>query len=190
MVAAALYCFISNRPNKLKVLFIPIALGIFLLLNTFLFGDRAIALDPTSLSGRGPFWLAILSVLSVSPFVGLRPGGWIKYLESGIMFWGTPLKVQSAHSMYLEIAINWGIPLLLMILLLLITTFLKNHKIIISTFGNKSLLFERNWLIALNASMAAFLIGGLAENIPIFLIFFLIATSSAIREKLRTDNHK
>ena len=72
------------------------------------------------LSGRSGLYLHVITILVDSPWVGLRPGGWMEYLGSSInlvdgvarsgvtLVDGTSLKIQSTHSFYLEVAINWG----------------------------------------------------------------------------------
>ena len=51
-----------------------------------------------------------LQVLSVSPWFGLHPGGWAYLIQLNPDFVGE--RLQSVHSMYLGLAVDWGLPLL------------------------------------------------------------------------------
>jgi len=179
------YYFLFKNFNfkKLILLAPPFILAVIYI--NFLLGDRAIDVsEASSLSGRLAIWLAIISVLGVSPYVGLRPGGWIEYLEKSASFEGTILKVQSAHSLYLDIAINWGLIFTAIYILFFLVVVLRNHKLGRRLIDHDSKMF----ILSLNSILITFMMGGITEIILPSMLFLLAGLSISLNLRLNENS--
>ena len=83
-------------------------------------------LNPANLFTRMAIWDRALMVLPVSPWFGLHPGGWVILLTINPSYLG----VQSTHSMYLQIAVEWGLPMLGLVLLSIILTIKNGWQVV------------------------------------------------------------
>jgi hypothetical protein len=127
------------------------------------------------LSGRLVIYLTVIDLLFQSPWVGLRPGGFIVWLSDGQTYLGTALKVQSAHSLYLELAINWGLVVLLLFITASISLLLVAVRISLKA---KRHTYKRDKILiiaALASTCFGYLILGIIENIPISNILLVQA---------------
>ena len=130
--------------------------------------------DTFNLSGRGNIYALVFNILMVSPYVGLRPGGYITYLiNSFVSQEGTILKAQSTHSFYFETAVNWGIPSLLIILIIIVAV-LKYSYSDIKKFKNNLFPFTKIFLISSFCTLLVFLIIGLVEIVPYQMVYTFI----------------
>ena len=111
----------------------------------------------------------------VSPFVGLRPGGYITYLiNSFVSQDGTILKAQSTHSFYFETAVNWGIPSLVILLLIIMASLKLSLSNIKKLNYNNSLPFTKIFMISSFCTLFVFLILGLTEVVTYQFIYLFI----------------
>lgn len=140
-----------------------------------------------NVSGRDSMWITALYVLTISPLVGLRPGGWQVWLNNGVEWLpGSNVVVQSTHSFYLETAVTWGIPVTLFIVLFFIYSIVTLHRYIKlykkSIKINLSLI---NWAIGIQCISIGLLFHGLTENIHIYQWFTVISFSIALKHILK-----
>lgn len=130
-----------------------------------------------SASGREIIYLSSLEAIMHSPWVGLRPGGWITYLSSGATFLGTTLRVQSSHSFYLETALNWGIPMLVLIFTFILYHIKYVSKVKLVKSGVMSVKTDSESAIIFRIVLVAYLIHGVVEIVPTYYFFFVCAAA-------------
>lgn len=143
--------------------------------------------DGISLSGREVIFLSVLDAIFSSPYVGLRPGGWMEYLVQDVSYQGTTLRVQSTHSFYLETAVNWGIPVLVIFLAIIIFSVILSHRTICAIGKNQSPYAKniRAWVVATTSLTIALLVHGIAEIVPYYLFFFLVGLSWSLHYMMK-----
>ena len=180
--------FKSKSKLRTSILFFLISIVIFVF-----FWELQEILLPRDLytfgsSGRFVIYKHVLEILSQSPIVGLRPGGWIEYLsQDNIYSDGTLLKVQSAHSFYFAISLDWGLPLTILIFLLISYVIFKLTILNL----NKKLISPSIKAIstALSSTLVSLLVLGLVEIVPIFFLYMILSLSVVIISKeLKNEN--
>jgi O-antigen ligase len=138
------------------------------------------------LSGRNIIWGAAIQALSASPFVGLRPGGWTVMLLTGNVTYLIAvgqihtMVAQSAHSFYLQGALDWGIPIMVMLTAILIHSAVLMHttaRRLKHDVGQLGKFHIRNWAIATQAATCGLLVHGITEQVGYYLLFLLLGLS-------------
>jgi O-antigen ligase len=134
-----------------------------------------------NLSGRDLIYTTGIPIVVASPYVGLRPGGYVSMLRKGYLYYRDgqvgEMNVVSAHSFYLVIALEWGMPFLLFLLGVMFHCLYLLHKTIFLT--NKYIFLKgfrhiRIWSVASLSLLAGLLIQGITDFIPYPFVFFLI----------------
>lgn len=138
-----------------------------------------------NMSGRDLIYETGIPIVAASPYVGLRPGGYVSMLQKGYYYTSQQgytglMVVQSAHSFYLVIALEWGLPLLCFIIVIMLHCIYLLHLTIRLT--SKYSFFEgfpsiRIWSVAVIALIVGLLILGITDFISYPFIFFLIGLS-------------
>ncbi|MBU1012528.1 MAG: O-antigen ligase family protein [Bacteroidetes bacterium] len=148
---------------------------------------RSVSSDSSSslnLSGRDLIYTTGIPIVLASPYVGLRPGGYVSMLIEGVSYsyegGKSIMVVQSAHSFYLVVALEWGIPFLIFLVGVMIHCIYLLHKTIHLT--NKYIHLKdyqqiRTWSVALMGLIVGFLLLGITDFIPYPVVFFLIGLS-------------
>lgn len=182
-----IFLLLLNVRNKRTIVFIIIiALLIGSLISLtdiqqyFGYGGKRLSLG--NLEGRIRLYKASLKILAESPLFGAFPGGFqialakihMKGLQYGV----------SAHNMFLVVAVEWGIPMAMLLLLALIYSFWSG--IIAIRKLRKTMTKKKNFHIeslayGVVAVSVAFSIHGLAENISPYFVFFNLGIALAIR---------
>lgn len=152
------------------------------------------------LSGRAGIYAHVITILADSPWVGLRPGGWMEYLGASInlvdgvtrsgvtLVDGTPLKIQSTHSFYLEVAINWGLPMLFVMLLMSLSILRSSLRAIRDSIHfSGDIRYLRSLLIGLTALVCALHVHGVSENVPLVIYFSILGVSAGVSRKLKHE---
>ncbi len=142
-------------------------------------GDR---FSLANLEGRIILAKASLKILAESPLFGGFPGGsqiaLAKIDMPGLLYW------VGAHNMLLDIALQWGIPMALLLLLALIYS-IWNGILAIRKLQKirpkKNIFLIESIAYGVVAASVAYIIYGLAANIPPYLVFFILGIALAIR---------
>lgn len=180
----------SFKKLKKVLLFLSLIISFFIVSGGIsILVNRSINSDGTgyNFSGRELIYSSSIPIIFDSPFVGLRPGGYLSLLIKGYSteFNGIVynLNVVSAHSFYIVIALEWGIPfLILMIIVLFYSIFIliKSIKLIdknsIYNF-NINTTHYRNWAISILSLLISFCFLGITDFIPYQVFFSLIGLS-------------
>ena len=145
-----------------------------------------------NVSGRDAMWLTAIYVLTISPYTGLRPGGWQVWLEKGVEWKpGSNVVVQSTHSFYLENSVTWGIPITLFMISFILYCIFSLHKLIKKyknyNYKNLDLL---NWSIGIQSILIGLLFHGITENIHIYQWFTIISFSIALNLIIKKQLHE
>lgn len=135
-----------------------------------------------NLSGRDLIYETGIPIVAASPLVGLRPGGYVSMLQKGYTFSTSEgytglMTVQSAHSWYLVMALEWGLPFLFLIVCVMLHCIYLLHLTIRLTRRYSSFIeFSsiRIWSVAVMALICGFLILGITDYVPYPFVFFLI----------------
>ena len=175
IIFSSIICFtlISFFYKRKKLLFASFIIS--LIFSSFFIDIALRNQDTINLSGRANIYALVFNVLMVSPFVGLRPGGYITYLiNSFVSQDGTILKAQSTHSFYFETAVNWGIPSLVILLLIIMASLKLSLSNIKKLNYNNSLPFTKIFMISSFCTLFVFLILGLTEVVPYQFIYLFI----------------
>jgi hypothetical protein len=145
-----------------------------------------------NVSGRDSMWITALYVLTISPFVGLRPGGWQIWLDNGVEWLpGSNVVVQSTHSFYLETAVTWGIPVTLFIVLFFLYSIITMHRFIRLYLKHKKINYSLlNWAIGIQCICIGLLFHGITENIHIYQWFTVISFSIAVKHILKKASYE
>ena len=195
-----LWLCLPIKKARLTMFFIIASFGIFLssgLFEAILYRN---GVSGAILSGRYGIYLHVISILIDSPWVGLRPGGWMEYLASSVNMVdgivrsrittidGTALKIQSTHSFYLEVAINWGLPMLFVILLMSLSILRNSLSAIRDSIDVSGDIRDlRSLLIGLAALICAIHVHGVFENIPLVIYFGILGISAGVSRKLKHE---
>ena len=146
------------------------------------FGPGSDRATTGTLVSRMYVWDRALIVLSISPWFGLHPGGWVGLLTINpeFAFGGA---VQSAHSLYLQTAVEWGLPMFGLVLLSIILTILNGWRVVrrLKSMPEQSRGLVQGSAYAVVIVPLAFFVHGIAENIPHYFIFFVLGISVALR---------
>lgn len=128
------------------------------------------------LSGRSTIYLAALEAIHASPLVGLRPGGWVEYLYQGVSYLGTSLRVQSAHSFYISTALHWGLPILILFLVIVFYSMVLLHRAnkVFTVNGMRNTHDLRTWSVAMIALTVGLLVHGIVEIVPYYYFTFIV----------------
>ena len=137
-----------------------------------------------NMSGRDLIYETAIPIIVASPYVGLRPGGWNSLLIKGYSYtrqgYTGEMGFQSAHSFYLVVALEWGLPFLfLLIFILLHCLYLMHLTVRLATKYNSIKGFSdiKIWSISIIALITGLLILGITDFIPYPVVFFLIGLS-------------
>ena len=102
------------------------------ILGIFKIGPLANVLYKVSVRQRGFYWHAALEMMKSKPFSGVGMdsyGDWyLQKRSANAAFFSLPTQSNAAHNVYLDLAANGGIPLLIISLLLTLLTFFKSVK--------------------------------------------------------------
>ena len=137
-----------------------------------------------NMSGRDIIYEQSIPIVISSPYVGLRPGGYVSMLKKGFTFTRnaqtSEMIVQSAHSFYLIVALDWGIPFLLILVGIMLHCVYLLHKTIRLT--TKYITFMkfphlRAWSIASIGLFIGLFGLGITDFVPYPIVFFLIGLS-------------
>lgn len=126
---------------------------------------------------------AAYEIISSNPLFGAFPGGH-QIAKSKLDIPG--LIYGSAHNMFLNVAVEWGLPMGILLLLALflafwngIRTIQKKRHIYI-----KQLYWVKAFAYAIIAISVAYLIHGITENVAPYFVFFILGLSIAARRLL------
>jgi hypothetical protein len=179
--------FLYNYKKENFKFFLLFSLLFLLILLISGFGTALLARNSIdgelNVSGRDSMWLTAIYVLTISPFTGLRPGGWQVWLDNGVEWKpGANVVVQSTHSFYLETAVAWGIPITLFIISLILFSFFTLHKFILIYKNHRHRNFDLlSWAIGIQCITIGLFFHGITENIHIYQWFTVISFSIALK---------
>jgi hypothetical protein len=141
--------------------------------------SRTYGSEGLNLSGRHVIYMTALNVLQESPYVGLRPGGWVEWHEQGVKFLHLTMKTQSAHSFYLNTAVNWGVPITTFLVLVLLHSIYLMHLVTrcAKKLDNNEYSYLRIWAVSMLAVTLGLMIHGITESVPFHIFFFLLGIS-------------
>lgn len=121
-----------------------------------------------------------IQILKENPLFGAYPGGWAhqfsRYERSG--------QLSSIHSLYLYVAVEWGIILaILLVLFILYAVYINISTILsINTLKNKDLEIIKAVSYGCLATSFSYIIHGITEPIPLEYIFLLLGISMALNK--------
>jgi O-antigen ligase len=132
-----------------------------------------------SLETRVIGYAAAYEIISSSPLFGALPGGH-EIAKSKLNIPG--LTYNSAHNMFLQIAVEWGLPmgiLFMLVLFLVIWNGIQVKKIIRDNQNIENQIWIKTAAYGTTAVAFAYLFEGLVVNIPPDFVFFLLGLSIA-----------
>jgi O-antigen ligase len=139
------------------------------LISYFGYGEGS---DLTNLYSRQMIYRWVLDIIADNPWFGAYPGGY----EHAILSVGFGFeKVVSAHNMTLAIAVEWGIPMAIVLVATLIFSIYHSVKTITSLSARTKTeddYFIQAFACATLAVAAAYLVHGLTEIVPPYYVFF------------------
>jgi len=137
--------------------------------------------------GERPYWWrAALGMIKEHPLRGIGPGRFEKeYLlrkPEGLV--GNP---NQCHNTYLQIALEMGIPALLVFLWIVSVVF----WMIFRTLKTVHQIWDRGFIVGISASMIAYLIHGLTDNVlqrrALLMFWFIVGLLCAIKSLLANE---
>jgi O-antigen ligase len=165
---------------------VAIALFAFGLLDAFAPGSER--LSTTNLEGRYSLYRTALEVVLASPWFGTLPGGWGTALLEGDWGYYTSGYLQGVHNMVLNIAVEFGIPMAVILLSALLGSGIYGLVVLSKTRqsvhaeGIGEILKIARGVVSLSV---VFFVFGLTEVVPPDYVFMLFGISIAIRTYLR-----
>ena len=131
-----------------------------------------------SLEGRKQLWVGALTIIKASPWFGAYPSGYLEQMGRLGLFHD---QVNAAHSLYLAIAVEWGIPMVLIALIVMAVSFkygLRAFRLLKRRqhFGETRLLAG-----ATAAATAAYAAHGVSEVISPMSLFLLLGFATVVR---------
>ncbi len=157
-------------------------IGVFQYQQHFVPGKDRLSLS--NFKNRITLYKACLKIIAENPFFGAFPGGYQSSLKKIKMEELWREYGHSPHSLYLGIAVEWGIPMAMISLLALLYSFRSGILIIRKIrkkTPNKNLYLIESMAYGVAIVSVAYCIYGLAEPIPFYFLFFNLGLALAIR---------
>lgn len=130
-----------------------------------------------NLEVRANLWLYGLKILSTSPIFGTFPGN---YFE-GLISLGYDYTLMSIHSFYLQVAVEWGLLLgVLLIFFPLITIYLTYKNLRLLKFYNDDQNILKIFTISCGIVSIIYYLHGITEVIPLLFIFIPLGINISI----------
>ena len=173
---ALLAAFHIRRRGTLRILGVALlgfAAAFYLLGVRHAFSGGSERLSLNSLFLRMDLWRGVLDILGANPWFGAHPGGYmISLRQLGFPEW----RIFSPHNFYLYLGAEWGVPMILLGLLLLaaiVTTGLRGRRA----------APRRSHAAALGGGCAAlavsYAVHGITETIPPIFVFLVAGLACA-----------
>lgn len=127
-------------------------------------------------------WDQIFSILKVSPLFGLHPGGWVQFLLLNPEI----SRPMTAHNLYLGTAADWGLPMLVLALLIFYFAIsnLVNSARLLPKLNTQSRFFFEWQIFGAIMWASALLIDGISEYVPHHWLFLLLGLTVALKKNV------
>ncbi len=153
------------------------------LMDYFYPGSDRMSLD--NFYSRVILWQGAFNILYLSPWFGLHPGGWATLLHNAPQFAGEA--VQSTHNVFLGVAVDWGLPMAIILFIVFISTMYNawiTMDIIKKSYNSiVPIKLAANGLLIIPVALMIF---GSADNIPVYYIFLIYGLSLALLRLTRS----
>jgi O-antigen ligase len=170
--------------SVISVLVFAAALGLGV---TTRFGENQERRSLDNLQTRADLYGFAWEVIQESPWVGLRPGGTLDALQERnelLRGSGQLLAVGSLHNMFLGLAVEWGTPMAVALLLALAGTLMNGVKALGAlrrVRAGPGRAAARALATTTIAVTVAYIVHGFSENVPYEQVFFALGLSMAVR---------
>jgi O-antigen ligase len=141
----------------------------------------------TSLELRAELWRGVLRIIKDHPWFGAHPSGYLDQMQKlGLL----TEQVNSAHSLYLAVGVEWGVPMVVLVVVVMVTSFRYGCRVV-SLVRRDPLFTETRTLGAsITAASLAYAVHGISEIVSPLTLFLLFGCAVATRRFTQADQAK